>query len=53
MIIIAAVLILAGIWRDGAEIPSAEYWEHWDSAPWQADCWHILRIHKETPETDY
>lgn len=34
-------------WRDEAAIPDGEYWEHWDSAPWQADVWNILKTEKE------
>lgn len=38
-------------WRDGIEIPDGEYWELWDAAPWQADCWNSLEIKREI--TDY
>lgn len=34
-------------WSDGVEIPNGEYWKQWDSAPWQADCWNLLKLKKE------
>ncbi len=34
-------------WSDEVEIPNGEYWKHWDSAPWQADCWNSLKLKKE------
>lgn len=34
-------------WRDEVEIPDGEYWEYWDSAPWQADVWNLLEIEKK------
>ena len=35
-------------WCDEAEMPNGKYWEYWDSAPWQADVWDLLKIEKET-----
>lgn len=34
-------------WNEEVEIPDEEYWKHWDSTPWQADCWDSLRLKKE------
>lgn len=34
-------------WSDEVEIPNEEYWKHWDSTPWQADCWNSLKLKKE------
>lgn len=34
-------------WNDEVEIPDGEYWKHWDSAPWEADCWNSLELKKE------
>lgn len=31
-------------WNEEAEIPDRDYWEKWDSAPWQADVWDVLEI---------
>lgn len=34
-------------WSDEVKIPDGEYWKHWDSAPWQADCWNLLKLKQE------